>query len=70
MTNDSSLLDVCEIGNLSCSTGYPEKSESKLNWRRSNSDDEMCQFDGKDDVMVAGEVKFNSILLPDDFNKV
>lgn len=36
----------------------------------SNNDDEMCQFDDKDDVMVVGEVKFNSILLPDNFNKV
>ncbi|KAJ9682018.1 hypothetical protein PVL29_018082 [Vitis rotundifolia] len=69
MTNDSSLLDVCEMGNLSCSTGYPENSESKPNWGTSNSVDDMCQIDDKDDVMMVGEVKFNSILLPDNFNK-
>lgn len=70
MTNDSSLLDVCELGNLSYSTGYTGNSEAKPNCGMSNSDDEMCQYDDKDDVMVVGEVKFNSILLPDNFNKV
>ncbi|RVW53471.1 Mitogen-activated protein kinase kinase kinase NPK1 [Vitis vinifera] len=52
-----------------CSTGYPENSESKPNWGTSSSIDDMCQIDDKDDVMMVGEVKFNSILLPDNFNK-
>lgn len=57
------------MGNLSCSTGFPENSEFKPSLGASN-DDDMCLTDNKDDIMVVGEVNFNSNLLPDNFNEV
>ena len=63
--------DVCNLGTLDFSTVDSEKfSEGKHIWRKHDLDDEMCQLDEKDDLLVGGETKFNNILIPDDFSKV
>ncbi|KAL6139239.1 hypothetical protein ACLB2K_064516 [Fragaria x ananassa] len=57
--------DMCNMDSLHCSTIHPDRVlESTHIWRR-DSDDDMCQIDDKDDVMV-GEVNLNSSYMPDD----
>lgn len=61
--------DMCNLGSLRCSTINPDKLlESTHIWGRNSSDDDMCQIDDKDDIMV-GEVKLNSSL-PDDLKVI
>ncbi|XP_062006212.1 mitogen-activated protein kinase kinase kinase ANP1 isoform X2 [Rosa rugosa] len=57
--------DMCNMGSLHCSVINPDKVlESTHIWGR-DSDDDMCQIDDKDDVMV-GEVNLNSSYMPDE----
>ncbi|XP_041001034.1 mitogen-activated protein kinase kinase kinase NPK1 [Juglans microcarpa x Juglans regia] len=63
------LKDVCEMGSLSCSTVYPLKSLRMGSWGASNGDDDMCQIDYEDDLVVDASVKLKSILASDDLNK-
>ena len=54
-----------------CSTIYPEKFSGRGPlWGSSNCDDDMCQIDDKDDLVVGASMKFDSALLSDDFSKV
>ncbi|KAM3707387.1 hypothetical protein ACB098_02G022900 [Castanea mollissima] len=65
------LKDVCEMDSLRISTVYPQNSLN-LNvrsWGLSNPDDDMCQIDDKDDLMVGASVKLKSIIVSDDLNK-
>ena len=65
------LKDVCDLGSVRCSTVYPEKflgRESHLGLSR--YDDDMCQIDDKDDLLVGAPLKFDSVLLSQDLNKV
>lgn len=66
------LKDVCEMDSLRISAVYPQNSLN-LNvrsWGLSNPDDDMCQIDDKDDLMVGASVKLKSIIVSDDLNKV
>ncbi|KAG2721717.1 hypothetical protein I3760_02G094900 [Carya illinoinensis] len=63
------LKDVCEMGSLSCSTAYPLKSLRMGSWGASNGDDDMCQIDYEDDLVVDASVKLKSILASDNLNK-
>ncbi|KAK3189994.1 hypothetical protein Dsin_029555 [Dipteronia sinensis] len=63
------LKDVCEIGSVMCSTGYPNLSSRGSYWGASNCDDDMCQIDDKDDFGIRASVKFNSVLASADINK-
>ena len=64
------LKDVCEMGSLSCSTAYPPKSLRVGSWGASNHDDDMCQIDYDDELLVDASIKLKSILSSDDVNKV
>ncbi|KAE8076995.1 hypothetical protein FH972_015606 [Carpinus fangiana] len=63
------LKDVCEMGSLSCSTAYPPKSLRVGSWGASNHDDDMCQIDYDDELLVDASIKLKSILSSDDVNK-
>lgn len=54
--------DLCNLGNLSCSTTLPKK------WATSHVDEDMCQLDK--DGFSPGEGKLSSVLMADDLNKV
>lgn len=72
MSTCTGLKDVCEMDSLRISTVYPQNSLN-LNvrsWGLSNPDDDMCQIDDKDDLMVGASVKLKSIIVSDDLNKV
>lgn len=68
----SGLKDIFEVGSLRSSTIYPENfSGMGSHWGHTNSDDEMCQIDDKDDDLVASSlVKFGSALESNDLTKV
>ncbi|XP_030923637.1 mitogen-activated protein kinase kinase kinase NPK1 isoform X1 [Quercus lobata] len=71
MSTCTGLKDVCEMDSLRISTVYPQNSLN-LNvrsWGLSNPDDDMCQIDDKDDLMVGASVKLKSIIVSDDLNK-
>ncbi|CAL5416433.1 unnamed protein product [Camellia sinensis] len=42
---------------------------SVLHWGSGNCDDDMCQIDDEDDLVIGASSKFDSALLSDDFNK-
>ncbi|CAL5389827.1 unnamed protein product [Camellia sinensis] len=53
-----------------CSTIYPEKfPENVPHWGSGNCDDDMCQIDDEDDLVIGASGKFDFTLLSDDFNK-
>ncbi|CAL5424984.1 unnamed protein product [Camellia sinensis] len=55
---------------VSCSTIYLEKfPRSVLHWGSGNCDDDMCQIDDEDDLVIGALTKFYFALLSDDFNK-
>ncbi|XP_059652446.1 mitogen-activated protein kinase kinase kinase NPK1 [Cornus florida] len=63
-------VDMCNVGNLSCSGANSMKlSDDRHVWGTNYADDDMCQIDDKDDFMAGGEVNISSVLMPDDFNK-
>uniref|UniRef100_A0A5B6Z2A7 mitogen-activated protein kinase kinase kinase n=1 Tax=Davidia involucrata TaxID=16924 RepID=A0A5B6Z2A7_DAVIN len=69
-TTCTGLKDVHDMGSVRCSTIYPEKFSGRISqWGLSNCDDDMCQIDDKDDLVVGESMKFNSALLSVDFNK-
>ncbi|CAL5327664.1 unnamed protein product [Camellia sinensis] len=52
------------------STIYPEKFPGSVpHWGSGNCDDDMCQIDDEDDLVIGASAKFDSALLSDDFNK-
>ncbi|KAL6952610.1 mitogen-activated protein kinase kinase kinase [Sarracenia purpurea var. burkii] len=57
----ASVLD--SANGVRCSTIYPEKFSG------SNCDDDMCQIDDNEDLVVRASAKFDSALLSDDINK-
>ncbi|PON76393.1 Serine/threonine protein kinase [Parasponia andersonii] len=62
MSTCSDTADICNLGSLHCSTVSPGNLlESRCNWKGNSSDDDMCQFDDKDDNTV-GEVKLNPLI--------
>ncbi|CAL5415871.1 unnamed protein product [Camellia sinensis] len=53
-----------------CSTIYHEKFLGNVpHWGSGNCDDDMCQIDDEDDLVIGASVKFDFALLFDDFNK-
>ncbi len=58
------------MGSLRSSTVYPQNSLRVGSWGLRNSDDDMCQIDDKDELMVDASVKLKSILVSDDLSKV
>ncbi|GKV19557.1 hypothetical protein SLEP1_g29798 [Rubroshorea leprosula] len=66
----SGLKDVCEMGNVRCSTVYPKKLlQTGSYWRTGNCDDDMCQIDDKDDLLSGGSARFNSVLASAGLNR-
>mgnify|MGYP003703450147 FL=1 len=56
---------------MRCSTIYPEKFPGNVpHWWSGNCDDDMCQIDDEDDLVIGASAKFDFTLLSDDFNKV
>lgn len=67
MSSSLDINDVCNLGSLHCSTVSPVKSfESRHPWRRNSGDDDMCQIDDSNDIMM-GEGKPSPSLMPDNF---
>ncbi|KAJ8766274.1 hypothetical protein K2173_022333 [Erythroxylum novogranatense] len=56
------LKDVCEMGILTSSALYPENSRTNSFWDATNSEDDMCQIDDKDDFKVTASSRFKSTL--------
>ncbi|XP_028120848.1 mitogen-activated protein kinase kinase kinase NPK1-like [Camellia sinensis] len=53
-----------------CSTIYHEKFLGNVpHWGSGNCDDDMCQIDDEDDLVIEASAKFDFALLFDDFNK-
>ncbi|CAK9173651.1 unnamed protein product [Ilex paraguariensis] len=66
----SGFKDVCDMGSVRSSTIHSEKISRRGSiWTSSNYDDDMCQIDDKDDLMLDESMKLNSALLSTDFNK-
>ncbi|GMJ08319.1 NPK1-related protein kinase 3 [Hibiscus trionum] len=64
------LKDVCEMGNVNCSTSYLGKfSEPGAYWRDNSCDNSMCRIDDNDDLEFGTSVKFSSVLASADLNK-
>ncbi|XP_015888023.1 mitogen-activated protein kinase kinase kinase NPK1 isoform X2 [Ziziphus jujuba] len=64
------LKDIFDMGSVRCSTVYPENlSEVSSHWGPMNCDDEMCQIDDQDDLMVSSLVKFKSASVSNDLTK-
>ncbi|KAA8548602.1 hypothetical protein F0562_000286 [Nyssa sinensis] len=69
-TTCTGLKDVHDMGSVRCSTVYPEKFSGRESlWGLRNYDDDMCQIDDKDDLVVDASMKLNSTSPYDDFNK-
>lgn len=69
-STSAGLKDIFDMGGLRCSTVYPENfSGAGSHWAQTNSDDEMCQIDDKDDLVVSSLVKFKSALDSNDLTK-
>ncbi|CAL5427256.1 unnamed protein product [Camellia sinensis] len=68
LTTYTRLKDV--HNSVRCSTIYPEKFPGSVqHWESGNCDDDMCQIDDEDDLVIGASTKFNFALLSDDFNK-
>ena len=68
-TTNTRLND--DHNSVRCSTIYPEKfSGSSPLFGSSNFDDDMCQIDDADDLVLRASTKFDSALLTDDLSKV
>ncbi|XP_050132514.1 mitogen-activated protein kinase kinase kinase NPK1-like isoform X1 [Malus sylvestris] len=65
------LKDICDIGSVRCSTVYPGNfSGGSSRWGpSSNDDDDMCQIDDTDDIVLGSFAKFRSVVGPDELNK-
>ncbi|CAL5415867.1 unnamed protein product [Camellia sinensis] len=67
-TTYTQLKDV--HNSVRCSTIYPEKFPGNVpHWGSGNCDDDMCQIDDEDDLVIGASAKFDFTLLSDDFNK-
>ncbi|CAL5375693.1 unnamed protein product [Camellia sinensis] len=54
-----------------CSIICPERfSRSVPHWGFDNCDDDMCQIDDEDDLVIEASAKFDSVLFSDDFSMV
>ncbi|KAL7251841.1 hypothetical protein ACSBR1_013652 [Camellia fascicularis] len=67
----TTYMPLKDVGNsVRCSTIYPDKFSGRGPlWGSSNCDDDMCQIDDNDDLVVGASMKFNSVLLSHDLNK-
>ena len=63
-------MDMCNLGSLRCLDDPKKPLERKDLRRPNNSDDDICQMEGDGFTTSTSEVKFNSVLIPDDLNKV
>ncbi|KAI8004169.1 Mitogen-activated protein kinase kinase kinase NPK1 [Camellia lanceoleosa] len=67
-TTHTRLKDV--HNSVRCSTIYPKKFPGNVpHWGSGNCDDDMCQIDDEDDLVIGASAKFDFTLLSDDFNK-
>lgn len=59
------------MGSVSCSTAFLGKfSEPGAYWKGSSCDNSMCEIDDKDNLEFNASVKFSSVLVSADLNKV
>lgn len=71
MTISAGSVDICNLGTFNISTENTDNlSETRNIWRRNSSDDDMCQIDDNDNVLLDGGTTLNSVKMVDDFNKV
>ncbi|XP_050372335.1 mitogen-activated protein kinase kinase kinase NPK1 [Argentina anserina] len=64
------LKDICDMGTVRCSTVYPNNiSGGSSCWGGNNTDDDMCQLDDSDDIMLGSFAKFNSVMASGGLNK-
>lgn len=70
-STSAGLKDICDMGTVRCSTVYPNNiSGGSSCWGANNTDDDMCQLDDSDDIMLGSFVKFNSVMASGGLNKV
>ncbi|KAM3378175.1 mitogen-activated protein kinase kinase kinase ANP1 [Capsicum galapagoense] len=63
-------VDICNLGTLNISTeNTGNLSEARNMWRGNNSDDDMCQIDDTDNLLLDGRTTFGNVRTVDDFNK-
>ncbi|XP_042482219.1 mitogen-activated protein kinase kinase kinase NPK1-like [Macadamia integrifolia] len=67
-TTCDGLNNVFDTGSVRCSTVYPEKF-SGMGQRGTNTSDDMCQLDDRDDLLLDQSVEVTSVSAVDDFNK-
>ncbi|CAL5377616.1 unnamed protein product [Camellia sinensis] len=71
LKNSKTYMRLKDVHNsVRCSTIYPEKFPGSVpHWGSGNCDDDMCQIDDEDDLVIGASAKFDFALLSDDFNK-
>ncbi|KAI4345596.1 hypothetical protein L6164_012702 [Bauhinia variegata] len=62
----TSLKDICQMDSIRCSTVYPESLLKAGSYRRVDDDDDMCQIDDQDDLVVGTLGKSKSFFASDD----
>ncbi|CDO99017.1 unnamed protein product [Coffea canephora] len=70
--SSNGLKDACTMSGVRRSTMYPEKFSGQGSvWKSGNFDDDMCQLDDKDDLLMVGSSmkSYNSEFHSKDFNK-
>lgn len=71
MTTSAGSVDICNLGTLNISTENTDNlSEARNMWRGNSSDDDMCQIDDNENLLLDGGTTFSSVKMMDDFNKV
>lgn len=71
MTISAGSVDICNLGTLNISMENTENlSEARNMWRGNSSDDDMCQIDDNDNLLLDGGTTFSTVKTVDDFNKV
>ncbi|CAL5388599.1 unnamed protein product [Camellia sinensis] len=71
LKNSTTYTQLKDVHNsVRCSTIYPEKFPGNVpHWGSGNCDDDMCQIDDEDDLVIGASGKFDFTLLSEDFNK-
>ncbi|XP_009364204.2 mitogen-activated protein kinase kinase kinase NPK1 [Pyrus x bretschneideri] len=65
------LKNICDMGTVRCSTVYPGNfSGGSSRWGATNNyDDDMCQIDDTNDIVLGSFAKLRSVVGPDELNK-
>ncbi|KAI4317777.1 hypothetical protein L6164_025620 [Bauhinia variegata] len=66
----TSLKDVCQMDSIRCSTVYPESVLKAGFYRGAGDDDDMCQIDDQDDLVVGALVKSKPFFASNDIKSL